>query len=195
MPGPAPQPIAVTARQQAVLERIVRRGTSPQRQARRARIVLAAAGGANNEEIGRRVGVTEETARLWRGRWAAAGAALRAAEGAAGAGALAAAVGAVLADGPRSGAPATFTPEQLCRLMALACTPPAAAGRPIDRWTPRELAQEAVARGIVARISPSTVGRFLGRGRPPAAPQPSLAHPGPGPAPGREDRRRQRGLP
>jgi transposase len=188
MPGPAPQPIAVTARQRAVLERIVRRDTSPQRQARRARIVLAAVEGANNEEIGRRVGVTEETARLWRGRWAAAGETLLGAEAEGDDRALAAVVAGVLADEPRSGAPATFSPEQLCRIMALACTPPAEAGRPIDHWTPRELADEAARRGIVERISPTTVGRFLGRGRPQAAPQPLLAHPGPGRAPGREDR-------
>jgi transposase len=195
MPGPAPQPVAVTARQRAVLERIVRRDTSPQRQARRARIVLAAVEGANNEEIGRRLGVTEETARLWRGRWAAAGETLLVAETEGDDRALAAVVAGVLADEPRSGAPATFGPEQLCRIMALACTPPAEAGRPIDRWTPRELADEAARRGIVARISPTTVGRFLQGGRPAAAPQPLLAHPGPGRAPGREDRRRQRGLP
>ena len=176
MPGPAPQPITVTARQQGVLERIVRRDTSPQRQVRRTRIVLAAAAGANNEEIGRRVGVTEETARVWRSRWAAAGEALLAAEAEGDDRALGVVVEGVLADEPRPGAPAAFTPEQFCRIMALACTPPAEAGRPIDHWTPRELAAEAVARGIVERIPPSTVGRFLGRGRPPAAPQPLLAH-------------------
>jgi putative transposase len=178
MPGPAPQPVAVSARQRAVLERTVRRDTSPQRRVRRARIVLAAAGGANNEEIGRRVGVTEETARLWRGRWAAAGEALLAAEAEGDDRALEAVVVGVLADEPRSGAPARFAAEQLCQLMALACTPPAEAGRPVDRWTPRELADEAARRGIVARISPSTVGRFLGRGRPAAPPQPVLADAG-----------------
>lgn len=176
MPGPAAQPIGVTARQRSELERIVRRATSPQRRVRRARIVLAAAAGANNEEIGRRVGVTEDTARVWRARWAAAGEALLAAEAEGDDRAVAAVVGGVLADEPRPGAPARYTPEQFCAVMALACTPPAEAGRPIDRWTPRELADEAARRGIVARISPSTVGRFLGRSRPQAAPQPLLAH-------------------
>jgi transposase len=195
MPGPAPQPISLTARQQRVLERIVRRDTSPQRQARRARIVVAAAAGANNEEVGRRVGVTEDTARLWRARWAAAGEALLAAEAEGDDRALAAVVVGVLADEPRPGAPAAYTPEQFCAIMALACTPPAEAGRPIDHWTPRELAAEAVDRGIVPRISPTTVGRFLGRGRSPAAPQPLLAHARAGRAPRREDRRRDRGVP
>lgn len=176
MPGPAPRRIAVSARQRRVLERIIRRDTSPQRQVRRARIVVAAADGANNEQVARRVGVPAETARLWRGRWGAAGEALLAAEAEGDDRALEVVVVGVLADEPRPGAPATFAPEQFCRIMALACTPPAEVGRPIDHWTPRELADEAIARGIVARISPATVGRFLKGGRPQAAPQPVLAH-------------------
>ena len=31
---------------------------------------------------------------------------------------------------------ATFTPEQLCQLMALACESPEVSGRPVTRWTP-----------------------------------------------------------
>jgi putative transposase len=173
-------PVAVTARQRAVLERVVRRDTSPQRLVRRAAIVLAAAEGAGNEEIGRRVGVGADVARLWRGRWAAAAEALLAGEAEGDDRAVEGVVVGVLADEPRSGAPAVFTPEQLCAVMALACTPPGEAGRPIDRWTPRELADEAARRGVVARISPSTVRRFLGRGGPQAAPQPLLAHAGRG---------------
>ena len=34
-------------------------------------------------------------------------------------------------------------------------------GRPIDRWTHRELADEVIARGIVTSISISQVGRYL----------------------------------
>ena len=139
----------------------MRRETSTQQQVRRARVVLAAAGGANNEQIGREVGVTEDTARTWRRRWAGQAAALLAAEAEGDDGALAASIGGVLADAPRSGAPARFTPEQLCRIMALACEPPGDAGRPIGQWTPRELAAEAVKRRIVERISARTVGRFL----------------------------------
>jgi putative transposase len=154
-------PVAVTPRQRRALERIVRRETSAQRLARRARIVLAAADGAANEAIGRGVGVGADVARLWRARWAAAAEALLAAEAEGDDRALEAVVVGVLADEPRAGAPARFAPEQLCQLMALACTPPEEAGRPIDRWTPRELADEAARRGIVARISPSTVRRFF----------------------------------
>jgi hypothetical protein len=54
------------------------------------------------------------------------------------------------------------TAEPLCQIVALACEEaPADSGRPTSHWTPRELADEAVKRRIVARISVRTVGRFL----------------------------------
>ena len=55
--------------------------------------------------------------------------------------------------------------EQITLIVALACELPASSGRPISHWTPRELTQEAVKRGIVEQISPRSVGRFLKRGR------------------------------
>jgi putative transposase len=161
-----------------VLEQIVRRASSPQQLVARAKLVLGAAAGETNAGAGRRAGQSRETARLWRSRWAAAAEALLAAEAEGDDRAPEVVILAVLADEPRPGAPATFTPEQICQIVALACTPPAEAGRPIDHWTSRELADEAVARGIVARISATTVGRFLGRGQPQAAPHPLLAHTG-----------------
>ena len=178
MPGPAPQAIRVTARQQVALTRIVRCESSTQQQVRRARVVLVAASGANNEEVGRQVGVTEDTARTWRRRWADRAEALLAVEAEGDDTALKAVILGVLADEPRSGAPATFTPEQLCQIMAIACAPPGDSERPISQWTPRELADEASKRQIVPRISARTVGRFLvsGRGRAQAAPEPVLAH-------------------
>ena len=45
-------------------------------------------------------------------------------------------------------------------LAALACETPTASDRPVSSWTPRELADEAVKRGIVEQISPRTVERF-----------------------------------
>ena len=181
MPRPEPQAITLTARQQRVLEGIVRRESSTQQQVRRANVVLAAAAGANNEQVARRVGVTDDTVRTWRRRWGTAQEALLAAEAEGGMGderALEAVVLGVLADEPRPGAPPTFTPEQLCQIMAVACEPPGDSGRPISQWTPRELADEAVKRNIVPRISARTVGRFLvsGSGRHQAPPQPVLAH-------------------
>jgi len=179
-PGPAAQRIVVTSRQQGVLERIVRRRTGSQQEVRRAKVILAAATGGKNTPIGRQVGVTRETSRLWRCRWGERQEALLAAEVEGGEAALEAVVRGILADEPRSGTPARFSSEQVCQIVALACEPPEASGRPITQWTPRELADEAVQRGIVLGISPSSVGRFLKGGRAPTASQSLLVDARPG---------------
>src|ERR1700712_1753254 len=62
----------------------------------------------------------------------------------------------------RPGAPATFTPEQICAIVALACEQPAAeSDLPLSHWSRGKLARCAVERGIVERISHSSVGRFF----------------------------------
>ena len=68
---------------------------------------------------------------------------------------------ALLTDDARPGAPGKFTPEQVTRILAVACEPPEKSGRPITHWTAFELADEVVKRGIVASISTSQVGRYL----------------------------------
>jgi hypothetical protein len=48
--------------------------------------------------------------------------------------------------------------------VAIACEDPQASGYPISHWTAKEIAAEAVKRGIVESISVRQVGRFLKRG-------------------------------
>ena len=176
MRGPKPTPITLSPDQRAVLERVVRRHTSPQRLVRRVRIIVEADRGVSNSRIGTLLGIDRGTVVSWRKRWLEAVPRLEAVQ--AGGGderALMAIVEDVFADSPRSGAPATFTPEQIVGIVALSCEDPAASGRPITHWTPRELAAEAVERGIVSSISPTSVGRFLGRGGPEAPSGQALA--------------------
>jgi transposase len=66
-------PISLTPEQQARLEGWTRAATTPQRLARRARIILLAAAGQNNAEIARSMGVSREQVILWRKRFAALG--------------------------------------------------------------------------------------------------------------------------
>src|SRR5215210_7211997 len=163
---PGPRPIVLTDRQRETLEHLTRRTSSTQGLVRRARIVLAAEG-HNNEQIARRLRINRETARLWRRVWSDAAELLAAAEEEEETSekVLRECVEEVLADAPRSGAPATFAPEQVVQIVALACEDPReGSGRPVTHWTPRELADEAVKRGIVRSISVRSVGRFLGRG-------------------------------
>jgi putative transposase len=173
-PGPTPAPLTVSPAQHAVLTALLRRSSCPQALALRVRIILGAAAAQRNEPLARQVGCSPKTVRKWRARWAAAAAHLAASDD--DRPALEQAVAAALADAPRAGAPATFTAEQIVRIIDLACRPPEQLQRPVPAWTPRELADEAVKQGIVATISPRTVGRFLNGGRSPAPPQPLLAH-------------------
>jgi putative transposase len=69
----------------------------------------------------------------------------------------------VLQDEPRSGTPNFFSTEQVVQIVAIACESPEQSERPVSHWTPRELALEAVKRGVVEKISPRSVGRFLKR--------------------------------
>jgi transposase len=66
-----------------------------------------------------------------------------------------------LEDAPRSGSPPTFSPWQIVSLISLACEKPELCGRPVSKWTSRELADEAVKRRIVETISTSHVGQIL----------------------------------
>jgi putative transposase len=148
--------------QRRVLEAVVRRTLCPQAIAVRARVVLAAAEGSGMSEIARQVGCSRELARRWRDRFAQAQVDWGTAAETWDADTLTDKVVSLLEDRERPGAPATFTPEQLCQIIALACEKrPEECGRPVTHWTARELADEAVKRCIVPSISPRHVGRFL----------------------------------
>jgi len=81
----------------------------------------------------------------------------------------------VLADAARPGRADTFTAEQLVHIVALACSLPSEASRPVDAWTPRELADQAVKQAIVSSISARSIERFLKSGRSQAASESLLA--------------------
>lgn len=173
MSGPPPVSITISPRQRAVLERILRQHSTPQAIARRISIILAAADGEGNDPLAARLATSPNTIRRWRARWAHAQPDLQGLDH--DEGLLHSLIAEVLADAPRPGVTPTFTAEQIVQIINLACTPPAASGRPIDAWTPRELADEAQKRQIVASISPRSVGRFLKAGRSQTPSEPLLA--------------------
>ncbi len=154
MPGPQLPPLDLTLDERRDLTALVRRHTAPQQLVLRARIILLAADGLNNSQIARTLGLEADTVRLWRQRWQTWQAVALADRS----------VAERLTDAPRSGCPARITPEQGCRIVALACEAPGAAGRPISQWTGREIAAEIVSRGIVPTISGRHAARLLKRG-------------------------------
>jgi transposase len=127
--------LVVSGEQRGELERRVRAHTSTQRAAKRARIVLLAAGGVPNRQIAAEVGMSEEYVGVWRHRFEA--------EGLAG-----------LEDRPRSGRPRTYGHDDRLRIVAAAT-----AARPEfdSQWSHRLLAEYLSDVGISA----SQVGRIL----------------------------------
>jgi transposase len=67
----------------------------------------------------------------------------------------------LLRDERRSGRKPLFTAEQVAQIIAVACEKPEASDRPVSHWTPRELADGVMKRGIVTSISPRHIARFL----------------------------------
>ena len=145
--GVAKYLIQLTEDERAELERIIRKHTAGQSVVRRARIILMADEGIKRMAIAWELGIAQENVvTTWIKRW------LTMSDRP---------VAERLQDLPRSGAPDTFTPQQLCQIIALACEKPEQYGRPITHWTNRELADEAVKQGIVESISVSYVGELL----------------------------------
>jgi putative transposase len=156
--------------QQRVLEESSRSRQMPHAVVRRACIVLQAASGKKNKEISLALGLDEDAVGLWRRRWLAGEEELRRHEGRDRP--LREAIACLLTDVPRPGCPPTFTAEQVCQLIALACERPPA---PLTPWTHKDLAREAVKRGVVETISARSIGRFLKSGAAQAAPDKTVA--------------------
>src|SRR6266516_5885845 len=176
MPSPQAKPLHASSLQQELLQRMVPRATSAQRLVKRAQNILEGLKGTSNSSIAQHLQIDYETVRRWRDRWHAAESRLQTIEETGKRKLLSQAIEVLLTDEQRPGAPATFTLEQFMQIMALACETPAEADRPVSTWTPRELAEEAVKRGIVKQISPRTVERFLQGERFAAASQAVFAH-------------------
>jgi transposase len=124
--------IELTSAERQVLEAMIRKRSTPQQDALRARIVLLAADGATKSEIATKIGVSLPTVRLWLSRFDE-----RRLGG--------------LVDAPRSGRPRTVTDDQVSLVLVTVQKPPPDGGR---CWSLRRL---AVATGVPA----STVHRLL----------------------------------
>jgi len=151
--------ISLTQQERETLRRITRKHTAKQSVVNRAKIILMADEGKMNQAIAADLGVNVHVITTWTKRW------LERSNDP---------VEERLQDLQRPGTPDTFTPEQWCQIIALACENPADHGRPITHWTHRELADEIIKQGIVETISPSHLGRILKK-RLAATPQPLLA--------------------
>ena len=118
MPRLSAAPITLTPEQEADLQSLVRAHKTPRKLAERVEMMLRSAAGTGVREIARQLGVWPKTVRHWRSRWLSSRAE--------------AAATARLSDDPRPGAPATFAPEQICAIVALACEQPEKSDLPLS---------------------------------------------------------------
>lgn len=142
----APQPLALRECERNELKKLVNRHSTPQQIVLRAKIILLAEEGNNNRDIGRKLDITRQMQSRWRNRW------LELSE-------RELPVIERLQDEERSGAPATFSMEQVVELFALACSLPCSYGRPISHWPERELADEMCLAGYRRKHFPSSYGK------------------------------------
>jgi putative transposase len=149
MRGPKPDPVTLSEPERSELEELVRRHSTPQQQALRGRIILAAAQGKNNSQIARELDVCVDTVRSWRWRWLGLQAVSL----------QDLSVNERLEDVARPGRASQITAEQICQMVAMACEHPKE--RPISHCTGREIADEVMQRGIVQQISPRHAARLL----------------------------------
>jgi len=111
----------LTAAEAEAIERLAHSRTAAARLVERARIIRLSSRGQRVPAIAAEVGCSEGTVRLWLRRFDAAGL-----DG--------------LADAPRAGRPATYTPEEVGAVVAAALTDPQSLGLPFGCWTYDRLA-------------------------------------------------------
>jgi transposase len=131
----------LTVEEEAAVERLARSRTAPARAVERARIVWLAHHGRRVAAAAREVGVSEQTARRWLGRFNERGL-----DG--------------LCDAARSGRPPTYTSEEVGVVVATSLTRPDDLGLPFGCWTLDRLAAYLNEERSIA-IKRSRIGEIL----------------------------------
>ncbi len=135
-------PVHLTAHEVKHFFQLAQAHRSPQAQAQRARIVLAAHAHPtwSSKQIARSLSANDRLVREWRRRWQETHS---------------------LKDLPRSGAPRRFSSEVRAQVTALACSLPRSYGVPLAHWSRAELARHAATVPTLPTIEARTIGRWL----------------------------------
>jgi len=161
--GSGPSLPWLTDTQRAILQQMERGTTTERRVIDRVRILLSFDTLRSKKGVARTLGIDIKTVRTWHERWDEVRGLLSPLEtDCVPRQAYRRVLEAALTDAPRSGAPLTFTAEQVAQIIAMACEKLDDSDGPVSHWTNGHLAAEAVERKIVASMSRTSVGRFLG---------------------------------
>ena len=142
------QPLFVRSLSEEEKTQLAVRCSAPAREESwRAAVILRSAEGESAADIGRALGFHPSNVKKWIRKFNQ--------EGIAGI--------APRKRGPREGPRPRFSREDITRLLDLAACDPASLGLGFEKWTAQKLANAAVERGIVERISHVTVRQVLKR--------------------------------
>jgi hypothetical protein len=153
--------VVITERQQSILQRLSVATTVAYRLRQRAKLILLAFEHRLNRDIAAIVSLGTDQVGAWRRLWQQSFERLTLIEGSQEPLDLRRAVEEVLSDEHRSGRPCDFTAEQLTMIFAVACEAVEESGRPVARWTQREIIDEVIKRGIVKSLSTSHLSTLL----------------------------------
>ena len=152
--------------QKDILEQIAKSRTGRNDHRQRARFILLCDESFSNNQAGQQVGMKSRPAGHWRKRWLSTQDKLVTIEMAQTKhpNGLLKAIESILSDLPRSGAPPTFSAEQVAQILTVACEDPRQSDLPLSHWTLGTLKHEVIKRGIVNSISTSRLQVFLKSG-------------------------------
>lgn len=157
-----------------ILSKFSRSRTLPARQVQRAKLFLLCADGLNNLQISSQVGLGQDSVSRWRIRFLKNIPRLLEIEEKSPA-ELEEALTILLMDIPRPGQPATYTDEQIIRILEIACRNPVEYGYELSQWSLNQLVAVTIKEGIAESISAKTISRFLKYRENPPASRPLLA--------------------
>lgn len=159
-------PIEMTARQHRLLSEYSQKRTISHQASFRSQILVFASKGSNNMEIARLLNTTAKTVKKWRTRWTESYKQLVIFEsGIEGQGvsdaALLQKMLSIIEDNPRKGAPKKITLAQENQIVAISCGKPKEYGIIMNKWTYEQIANVAMARGVIDSISSRYVGTII----------------------------------
>ena len=158
--------IPMTARQNDLLSQHSQKRTIAQQQSFRTKILVFASEGKNNMEIARLMSTTAQTVKKWRKKWIASYEQLVIFEsGINNQGVsdveLLQRMLTIIQDKPRSGTPKRITLEQENQIVTISCGKPKEYGIIMNKWTYEQIANVAIAQGVIDSISSRYVGTII----------------------------------
>jgi len=155
------QSVELTKKQRILLKDVVSGRTERNDHIIRAHIILLVDEGVSDQEIAKNLHIHKRTAGKWRRRWIGNQEKLLLWDEEETGIHYKRCVLSLLSDAERPGSPCKFTPEQICKIVNVACEKPEDIGLPLSHWSLSSLATECVKRHIIDSISTSQLAVFL----------------------------------